>query len=136
MNGTNTIPTVQQVNGAFLAMMQAHRQGGGLTDWSEAMQTVTRAVMEAGRPGSFSLKVTIKPATKSSGGAMVVVDEVKTSLPKQEPTGSIFFGDFETGRLLRDNPRQFALPLAPVAQSGGGMSVTPVAAAEPKAAAR
>lgn len=104
--------TAQQIDGAFLAMMQNHRQGATLSDLSEAMRKISAAVAEAGRAGSFSLKITVKP---TSGGAFAILDEVKINPPKEEPRGSIFFWNPETGQLLRDNPQQLTMPLKTIA---------------------
>src|SRR6185312_14852761 len=94
------------IDGAFLAMMQNHRRGGALSDLAEAMREVTEAVTLTGKAGSFSLKVKVRPASK--GGALVVEDEVKTTLPKTEAEGSIFFAD-EQSNLLREDPNQKTL---------------------------
>lgn len=96
------------VDGAFLAMMQNHRRGESLSDLAAALREVTEAVRHTGKPGSVTLKVKIRPAAK--GGAMVVEDEVKTTLPKSEIEGSIFFAD-DQGNLLREDPNQRTLPL-------------------------
>ena len=99
-----------QVNGAFLRMMQQHRQGAALSDLSEAMQRITREVVHTGRAGSFTLKLTVKPASKNSSGALVLEDEIKETPPKPERVGSIFFGS-EEGELLRENPNQLHMEL-------------------------
>ncbi|MBF8281293.1 MAG: hypothetical protein HW378_208 [Anaerolineales bacterium] len=102
--------TEPQVNGAFLRMMQRHRAGAALSDLSEAMQRITREVMHTGRAGSFTLKLTVKPASKNSSAALVIEDDIKETMPKPERVGSIFFGSDE-GDLLRDNPNQVCMDL-------------------------
>lgn len=89
-------------------MMQNHRRGEVLSDLAEAMREVTDAVIATGKGGVVTLKVKIHPASK--GGALVVEDEVKTTLPKESGEGSIFFAD-DKGNLLRDDPNQKTLPL-------------------------
>ena len=98
------------IDGSFLAMLQLHRHGTALTDLSAAMQTITRNVESAGRSGSFTLKVTIKPAGRGSGVAFDIEDEIKLSPPKQKSESSIFFSD-EQGRLVRNNPAQAEMEL-------------------------
>jgi hypothetical protein len=99
------------IDGAFLAMLQNHRRGGVLSDLAEAMREVTEAVQATGKGGVVILKMKIRPASK--GGALVVEDEVKTTLPKESGEGSIFFAD-ENHNLLREDPNQKTLPLRTV----------------------
>ncbi len=103
----------QQTNVAFLTMLQQHRGGETLSDLSEQLAKVTEAVFHLSKAGTLTLKLTIKPATRTPG-AMVVEDEIKSSLPKPDDRSSIFFADTESWCLLRDNPNQLALGLRTV----------------------
>jgi hypothetical protein len=107
------VADTQQVNVAFLTLLQQHRSGAALSDLSDALRQVTQAVFEQGKPGTITLKLTVQPATKTAG-AMVVQDDIAFKLPKPEPEGSIFFADRESWQLLRDNPNQLALSLKTV----------------------
>ena len=99
------------VDGAFLSVLQNHRRGGTLTDLAEAMREVTEAALATGKAGAVILKFKVRAAAKS--GALVVEDEIKTTLPKTEAEGSIFFAD-DRGNLLREDPNQKQLPLRTV----------------------
>jgi hypothetical protein len=107
------------IDGAFLAMIQNHRRGEALSDLAEAMREVTEAAQLTGKGAVLTLKIKVKPASK--GGAMVVVDEIKMTLPKAEAEGSIFFAD-EAGNLLREDPNQKTLPLRSI--EGGQAEIT------------
>lgn len=100
------------IDGAFLNLLQNHRRGEVLSDLADAVREVTEAVRATGKGGKISFTLKIRQAAKS--GAMVVEDEVKTTLPKSEAEGSIFFAD-DAGNLLREDPNQRQLPLRTVA---------------------
>lgn len=110
------------IDGAFLAMLQNHRRGEVLSDLAEGLRDVTDAVRETGKGGKLILEIKIRPAAK--GGAMVVEDVVKTSLPKTEAEGSIFFADSD-GNLLREDPNQKTLPLREI-QGGAAEHTEPL----------
>jgi len=98
-----------QVDGGFLATLQNHEGGDCLSDLSDELRKVTEAVLLAGKPGVLTLKLTIKPASTSSV-AVVMEDEIKTSLPKVHKRASIHFVD-EAFNLIRDNPKQLSMDL-------------------------
>ena len=98
-----------QVDGAFLAALQNHDGGACLSDLSEELRKVTEAVLLTGKAGSLSLKLTIKPASSSSV-AVVLEDDIKTTLPKLHKRASIHFVDSQHN-LLRDNPKQLSMEL-------------------------
>jgi len=99
------------IDGAFLSVLQNHRRGGALSDLAAAMREVTEAVLETGKGGAVTLKFKVLPAATS--GAMIVEDEIKTTLPRTKPQGSVFFAD-HSGNLLREDPNQHQLPLRTV----------------------
>ena len=112
MTKTTTDENQPNIDSAFLSLLQLHRGGAVLTDLAEAMRVVTEAVQLAGKPGAITLTIAIQPAQRS--GAVIVADEIKTKLPKEEKVTSIFFSD-ENGNLLRNDPRQKELPLRTIA---------------------
>lgn len=68
------------------------------------------AVLETGKVGELSLKLTIKP---NSEGSVLVTAAVKQKIP--EPTlGSTLFFATTTGSLLRNDPRQTEMQLREV----------------------
>lgn len=112
---TNAAPQ-PEIDGAFLSMVQLHRRGELLSDMSEALREVAGAVTLVGKGGFVTLKLKIDPAAK--GGAMVVTDEIKVTLPKAEKSGSVFYVDGQ-GNLTREDPNQMKMELR-VADGGKG----------------
>lgn len=103
----------QQVNVAFISLLQQHRQGAALSDLSDALKQVNQAVFEQGQPASITLKLCFKPAQRTAG-AVLIEDDVTVKLPKPEKENSIFFVEKESWRLMRDNPNQMSLTLKTV----------------------
>lgn len=104
----NPPPAGAPIDGGFLATIQNHRRGEALNDWSDALRKVTEAVQTTGKGAKLTIVLAIRPASK--GGALVLEDDFKTTLPKTESEGSIFFAD-SNGNLLREDPKQQKLPL-------------------------
>ncbi len=94
-------PDNQQINGAFLLLLQKHRSGGLLNDAADAVKIVTEAVTRVGKPGVIAIKITLTPA---GSDAVEVDDEIVTKAPKAPTRSSIFFANPETGYLQRENP--------------------------------
>lgn len=111
-----------QLDGAALRMLQNHRSGEVLSDLSEAIREIAQAVSLTGKPGSVTLKLILKPASRASN-ALVVEDEIRKTSPKTERHGSVFFTDKEFN-LLRDNPAQLSMDLKVV--EGGASESAPL----------
>lgn len=79
---------------------------GGVTEaeLTEALAAVTAAVKDTGKKGSLTYTVIVEPL-KNGGGALVVTDQVKSTVPKHDRRKNIFFADAE-GNLTRNNPLQ------------------------------
>lgn len=120
-NKTNS-EAAPAIDGAFVSLLQIHRHGEALTDAAEAMRLVTAAVRATNRPGSFTIKMVVRPASKGKAGALVVEDEIKTTLPKSDKEGSIFFAD-DKNNLRREDPNQMKLQLRTV--DGGEKTTVP-----------
>lgn len=110
------------IDGAFLAMLQNHRKGEVLSDLAAALRLVSNAVQLTGRPGAVTFKLTVQPASKGTAGALVVLDDIGTRLPKEDKTGSIFFAD-EAGNLVREDPNQMTMELRMVKGLKGDFKV-------------
>lgn len=92
--------------GAWLAEQRGGALQGELT---ETLAELVRAVVEHEKPGSLTLKVTVKPG--EDGVLYVLVfDDVTAKIP-QPPRGGALFHPDEQGSLTRHNPRQGRLPL-------------------------
>jgi hypothetical protein len=119
----NTSPPI---DGAFLAMLQQQRRGECMNDLADAVRKLTTAVQLTGRAGDLVLKLTLRPASKGAGNALVIEDDIRLKEPKPEQPGSIFFAD-EDGNLLREDPRQLNMELRTV---DGGQEPVRLAAAQ------
>lgn len=94
----------------FVSWLAEQRQGLTEVELGDALAELTRAVVETGKKGTLTLKVTVK----ASGDDMVIVgDEITVKAPKADRAISIFFTD-ETARLQREDPRQGKLNLREV----------------------
>lgn len=71
---------------------------------AELMELVAR-VKATGRPGTLTLTLKVKNASKGSGSALVIQDDIKVKLPTTEK-GETFLFATEDGQLQRNDPRQ------------------------------
>lgn len=95
------------------AAVLAELNGGTVADQlGTDMQDLVNAVREHSRKGTITLKIEVAPR-KGNINALNVAARVETKLPAPEPIEAVFFAD-TSGNLLRDDPRQMALPLRQV----------------------
>lgn len=90
----------------FTQFLHEQRRGGLHAELSETLAEVVDGVMEHGKQGTVTLKLTIAPA---NDGAVFVADEVKASVPEGDKEKSLFFAD-SRGNLSRRDPRQSEIP--------------------------
>ncbi|MFC4912557.1 hypothetical protein [Actinomadura gamaensis] len=76
------------------------------------LQQLTTAVRDSGKKGRLTLTVEIAPM-KGDSEALMVQAKTDLKLPAAEPVSGVFFAD-DVGNLVRDDPRQIALPLREV----------------------
>lgn len=65
----------------------------------------------------MTLKVTVKPTSKTGTGSVVVRDDVTVKLPAPARVESLYFVD-KNANLSRSNPSQPQLPLRAVERQG------------------
>jgi hypothetical protein len=70
----------------------------------EELANVVRAVTATGKPGSLTLKLTVKPQ-KGDSEQVVISSKVTASSPTADMPEAIFFADMD-GDLHRNDPRQ------------------------------
>jgi hypothetical protein len=92
----------------FAAILNDIRAGQVADDAAQAMQELVAAVREHGKKGEIVLKIVVEPM-KGNEDALAVSGDVTLKAPKAAPKAAIFFADPD-GNLLRDDPRQAALP--------------------------
>lgn len=73
------------------------------------LQQLAATVKETGKKGRLVLTVEIQPM-KGNEAALMVHAKTDLKLPSSEPIGGVFFPD-QHGNLLREDPRQIAIPL-------------------------
>ncbi|MCG8991790.1 hypothetical protein LH427_01955 [Laribacter hongkongensis] len=89
--------------------------GSFIDEASDALNKLVAAVSDTGRGGKLTLTLSVKKATRGSG-AMIVQDEIKLSLPKQEARETMLFATPENN-LTTEDPRQQRLELKSVPAS-------------------
>lgn len=90
----------------FTDVMRDMRFGETLDEISEEFNKLVTAVESTGKQGELTFKVKLKP---SSSGAIEVIDDISSKIPKLPKGTSLFFATPE-GNLVRNNPRQDDLP--------------------------
>lgn len=108
-NDEETNEVEPAIDAAFLTLLQQHRMGHALNELSKAMREAIETSTRLDKPAGVTLKLAFKPAGNRSG-AIVVVDDIKVTLPKEKPQSSMFFCD-EAGNLFKNDPNQRELPL-------------------------
>jgi hypothetical protein len=84
--------------------------GAAVTELSDALEKVVAAVRAAGKSGSITLTISVKPASKGSTNVLMVESQVKSKLPAPDRGMTVFYAT-EDNKLVRSDPRQQTLPL-------------------------
>ncbi|NUU22894.1 MAG: hypothetical protein HOV68_15490 [Streptomycetaceae bacterium] len=105
----------------FALVLQEIRAGEVADDAARLMQELVAAVREHGKKGELNIKVVVEPM-KGNSDALAVSGDVTLKAPRATPKAAIFFPD-SSGNLLRDDPRQAAIP---------GLRIAPAKNTEPK----
>jgi hypothetical protein len=99
----------EKVVAPFTRFLQEHRNGRLQSELADAVNELVEAIVEHGKPGSLTLTLKMKPATKGLGNSLLVTDEVKVKKPMGERGESLFFAD-DHSNLSRRDPRQPEIP--------------------------
>ena len=92
-------------------------QGSVHEDLSTALAGLVDDVVQHGKPGALTLKITVKPAAKGGDDTMVIVtDQVVVKAPAGDRAQRIFFA-LPDGGLTRKDPRQ--MEFSDVADANG-----------------
>jgi hypothetical protein len=83
---------------------------------STLLQQLVAAVQDTQRKGSITVTITVLPA--GNDDQVIIQDTVTTKLPQRDRAKSIFYVT-DDYNLVRDDPRQLALPLVSVASPDG-----------------
>lgn len=98
---------------SFFDVARDIRRGQFLEDCADELHKVVKAVEDTGKAGKLVIELTIKPAAKTSGAAMLA-DQIIAKLPKLPAGETIFFVTPECN-LVPNDPRQAKLDLKAVA---------------------
>lgn len=98
----------------FAAIVQEINNGEFADQLARDVLDLVNAVRTQGRKGSLTVKFEVSPR-KGNTNAFNLVGRRDLKLPQEEPIESVFFAD-KLGNLLRDDPRQMALPLREVSR--------------------
>ena len=101
----------------FADWLMEQRQGLLHAELTDALNELVAAVNEHSKGGELVLRVKVKPATKSSHGAVAVADDVMLKKPVGDRAEALFFVD-KHSNLTRENPLQPRLPLREVPAPG------------------
>ncbi len=94
-----------RVQKRFTDILSDIRNGDVIAELTEQLRDVVTRVRETGRPGSLTLTLKVKNASKGAGAALVIEDDVKVKLPTAERGTTVLFAT-EDGQLQRNDPRQ------------------------------
>lgn len=112
----------------FNEFLIEQRKGDAALEWGERLNELVEAVTLHQKKGRMTITIDVTPV--GSRAALEVIDEVKLTLPKAPPEGSLFFADDE-GNLCRSDPRQTSFEgLRDVSVSGEADKVIDVATGE------
>lgn len=106
-DNTDTEDTGGQVR-PFAAVIQDVNNGDFADQLAHDVQDLVQAVQEHGRKGKLTVTIEVAPR-KGNSAALNLTARRDLKLPQEEPVESVFFAD-RSGNLLRDDPRQMALP--------------------------
>lgn len=119
----------QQENSMFIKTISHLNKGGTISELDENLAELVRQIRATGKPGSLTLKLTVKPID-SEAKTIEVKDKITLSVPDIPRRSSVFYTN-EDGRVSRTDPEQPELPIQAV---DGGLeeeapAIKPTAAA-------
>lgn len=85
----------------FNHTIKSMRQGELHAQLTDELTELVAAVMQQGRGGTLTLKLTVKP----DRGALFIDGDIATKLPKPRVGAAMFYGD-EHGNLFSRDPKQ------------------------------
>lgn len=91
----------------FAQFLIEHAKGKSHDELSYRLRDLLEAIESTGKGGSITYRLTIKPEPRADH-AVVITDEIKSSVPNLDRPASIFFID-DSFRLQRNDPRQLSL---------------------------
>ncbi len=100
----------------FFNTLRDMRAGHTIDELDAALIATVAAVKDVGKTGTLTLTVTVKPASKGNGAALLIEDKITTKLPEFDRGATIFFAD-DNYHLTRHDPSQKELDLRVVPET-------------------
>ena len=94
------------MSGTFIACLQGLQAGTSLAVLDHELTELVKAVRATRRKGKLTLTISVRPNAKAG---VKVLDEIKTTPPKEEASESFFYTN-DAGQLLQNNPEGPDLP--------------------------
>ena len=94
-----------------IAVLVEMQSGAVLTDVNQKFNEMVNAVLDTGKKGELTIKLSVKPSKWAMGGAVLQVDtfhECKIKKPELAVGNSLFFVN-KDGLLTRQDPSQTAM---------------------------
>ena len=106
----------------FISMVMDMRSGKVAAECSAKLNRLIRAIMETGKPGSLSLKLTVNPTVpdlKRGVSQVEIKHECKINEPEKTLGPSLFFTT-DQGGLSRLDPDQMEMDYEPTKEKTNG----------------
>lgn len=103
---------------SFAEFLEDVSNGATAEELSKALAELVDAVRDTEKKGTLTFTVSIEPL-KNGGGALLITDQIKSSVPKHDRRKNVFFAD-QHGNLTRNDPRQPTFDDVQEAGSGDG----------------
>lgn len=85
-------------------ILREMRKGRIVDDATEALGEVVKAVDATNKPGSVTIKITVKPS-KDGGWEKTLSAAIAQTVPRQDLPDAVFFSNAD-GNLVREDPDQ------------------------------
>jgi hypothetical protein len=108
----------ENYSGPFAATLAEIRKGELHAEITDALRELVAGALEIGKPGTLTLKLTVRPAAKNAE-MVVIEDDLTVKAPRPDRPGSLFFAT-DDGSLSRHNPNQPELPFRSVGKEEQG----------------
>ncbi len=117
---------------AYNQLLAELRSGEAIDEYGQELAKLVLAVRLTGKPGTITLAIAVKPASKGDASALIIGDKLTVKTPRMDTADTIMYGT-EEGELVRRDPRQpdmMSLRDASAPPSDGKGIAEPIATAE------
>jgi hypothetical protein len=110
---------------SFLRTLAELGRGSAVTEASNDLATLVKAIRKTGKPGELTIKLKVRP--HADGESLTFDYAITPKVPRKSGKSTSFY-DTEDGGLQRDNPNQ--PEMFATIEGGKGEEVTPEATAQ------